>query len=82
MKKNSGLTAWDREKKLQLGNPLPLFSKLNSDDEDSVSKTNLNVEKAYMGGICSVGRLLKCQFYNTSQNILNANYKTQRITKY
>lgn len=61
-----------------------MFSKLNSDDKDNVTKTNLNVEKAYIGGMCSVGRLmlLKCQFYNTSQNILNANYKTQCITKY
>jgi len=53
------LTAWDIEKKLQLRNALPLFSKLNSDDKDSVvTKTNLNAEKAYLGGMCSVRRLM------------------------
>lgn len=47
------------EKKLQLRNTLPLFSKLNSDDKDNaVTKTNLNVEIAYLGGMCSVRRLM------------------------
>lgn len=37
------------KKKLLLGNPLPFFSKLNRDDKSNATKTNLNIEKAYIG---------------------------------
>jgi len=64
---------------------LPLFSKQNSDDKDNVvTESNLNVEMAYLGEMCSIRRLmlLQCQLYNTFKNVLNANYKTQWIAKY
>lgn len=38
-----------------LGNPLPLFRKLNSDDKSNATKTNLNVEKACIGECTVLG---------------------------
>lgn len=43
------------KKKLLLGNALPLFSKLISDDKSNATKTNLNVEKAYIGECTVLG---------------------------